>query len=329
MEKPTPAGSPPTHRVGVDLGGNRILVGLFDEGLRLEEVAKRSTKSGRGPDEVVSRIERCVRDVLDEADLTLDRVRSVGIGVPGSVEASTGVVRGAPRLGWTGFPLGERLRAGLGVPVFVEHDGQLAALAVHARELEGRPARLLAIFIGERIGGGWVVNGRTCAGFGEATGDLGHLVLQPQGPPCRCGNRGCFESFASRAAVLERIQGAVREGRRTVLSRGLEEADRLRGKDLRRAFRRGDAVVREAVESAANWMGVALGSLIQTLQPDVVALGGSLIAHLGEDLLPSVLEAARKQAPDGALDRVIVHPSTLGDEACLIGAALLARERDA
>lgn len=306
--------------VGVDLGGSKILAGVFDESLRLVDTARRSTKAERGPKAVVERVVRAIRDAVDEGDSQMHQIRAVVVGVPGRVEESNGRVVAAPNLGMREFPLAERLRDALGIPVSVENDHKLATLGIYSVELKARPRRLLALFVGSRVGGGWVVDGQLCAGFGGGDSDLGHVVLDPEGPRCRCGGRGCFESLASRQAVMDRIRESIQAGRASTLSDSLRDVGRMRGKELRQAYRNGDPLVREVVGRAAHWLDFALRRLVRTLGPEVVMLGGGM-AELLRDSIP-VERGNGEQVP--RVEDVPVRMSSLGEDACIAGAALLA-----
>lgn len=316
----------PRFLVGVDLGGSKMLAGIYDETIRRVDTVKRSTKAERGPAAVIERIARCVRDVIDEADARIHDVRAVVVGVPGIVDRRWGRVTKSDPLSWEDVPLVDRLQEALGLPVLVENDHQLATLAIHTLELRAKPRRVLGLFIGARIGGGWLVDGHLCGGFVEATGEIGHLMLDSKGPRCRCGGQGCFESLASRHAVLEQIHRAILMGRRTVLTEALDGLGRLRAKDLYRAYRSGDGLTREVIDSAARWIRVALQHLVETLNPDVVVLGGGMTEVLRESLRDTVFPLATESGEDPSIDGVPVLVSSLGDEACMAGAALLARE---
>src|SRR5579862_6689704 len=139
--------------VGLDLGGTKILAGVFANSLECIGVAKLSTKATRGVDAVVSRIERCIRDAVDEADLSMKQVAGVGIGAPGAVDFDSGTVIFAPNLdGWKDVQLKKSLEKQLNVPVFVENDGNIAVLGVHVTELKGKPKNVVGVFVGTGIG---------------------------------------------------------------------------------------------------------------------------------------------------------------------------------
>src|SRR3989440_889794 len=265
--------------VGVDLGGTKILAGIFNGGLECIGIAKVSTKSQRGVQAVVDRIERCVRDAVDEADLSLKQVRGVGIGAPGAVDFGTGTVIFAPNLeGWKEVPLKKELEKQLGVPVFVENDGNIAVLGVHVAELKSKPRNVIGIFVGTGIGGGLIINGELYSGFNHTAGEIGHMVIEVSGPKCGCGNKGCFEALASRTAIFQQIKAGIKSGQKTLLTEMLgDDLTDLRSGDLRKAIRRGDKFVDRIVEGAAEYIGIAAANLINVLGPEVVVLGGGVI----------------------------------------------------
>jgi glucokinase len=166
------------YYVGVDLGGTKILSGIFSHSLENIASSKLSTKSQRGVSAVVERIGRCVQDAVDEADLSLKQIAGVGIGAPGAVDFADGTVIFAPNMeGWKDVPLKKHLEKDLGVPVFVENDCNVAALGVYVAELKSKPRHMAGIFVGTGIGGGLIINGELYSGFGHTAGEVGHMVL--------------------------------------------------------------------------------------------------------------------------------------------------------
>lgn len=314
--------------IGVDLGGTKILAGVFTQQLKLLGTNKMTTKAGRGYDAVVERIARCVRDAVDEADLSLKQVKAVGIGAPGAINAATGEVVFAPNLKWKQAPLKADLEKYLGVPVWIENDCNACALGVHAVEFEGRPRHLVGIFLGTGIGGGLILNGALYGGQHGTAGEIGHMVLQVGGPKCGCGNRGCFEALASRSAIFRRLHQAVKDGQKTLLTDALkpgEEILALKSGDLRKALRKGDKLVGQVIEEAAEYTGIAVANLINTLNPEVVVLGGGLMDALEDEMLSIIVETARDYVMDGTAKGVEIVASRLGDHAGITGAAVLAR----
>ncbi len=314
--------------VGVDLGGTKILAGIFSPQLKLLQTAKLSTKSERGFDAVVSRIARCVRDAADEADLGLKQVRAIGIGAPGAVDPDSGEVIFAPNLRWKDAPLKKALEKELEIPVFVENDCNICTLGVHEVELKGRAKSLIGIFLGTGVGGGLILDGKLYSGFNKTAGEVGHMVIQVGGPKCGCGNNGCFEALASRTALFREIQKAVKDGGKTVLTEmlGADLADMKSG-DLRKALRKGDKLVEKVVESAAEYTGIAVANLINIFNPEVVVLGGGVVDALEDEMMSIIVETALDYAMPGTTKGIEIVASKLGDLAGVTGGAVLARQR--
>ncbi|HEV2391839.1 MAG TPA: ROK family protein [Verrucomicrobiae bacterium] len=315
------------YLVGVDLGGTKILTGVFNRSLECVGLSKLSTKSQRGVDRVIERIARCVQDAIDEADLSLKQVAGLGIGAPGAVDFDSGTVIFAPNLdGWKDVPLKKGLEKILEVPVFVENDCNIAALGVYVAELKSKPRSMVGIFVGTGIGGGVIINGELYSGFGHTAGEVGHMVIEVNGPKCGCGNKGCFEALASRTAIFQQIKAGIKEGQKTILTEMLGEGlEDLRSGDLRKAIRRGDKFVDRIVEGAAEYIGVATANLVNILNPEVLVLGGGVIEALADEMMSVIIETTRDYAMPGAMKGVEIVASKLGDTAGITGAAVLAR----
>ncbi len=315
------------HVVGVDLGGTKILAGVFNHSMESLGLAKLSTKSQRGVDKVIERIGRCVQDAIDEADLSLKQVVGVGIGAPGAVDFDSGTVIFAPNLeGWKDIALKKELEKQLGIPVFVENDCNISALGVYVSELKSKPHSMVGIFVGTGIGGGLILDGELYSGFGHTAGEVGHMVLEVSGPKCGCGNKGCFEALASRTAIFQQIKAGIKDGEKTLLTDMLgNDLDDLRSGDLRKAIRRGDKFVDRVVEGAAEYIGIATANLVNILNPEVVVLGGGVIEALADEMMSVIIETAQDYAMPGAMKGVEIIASKLGDNAGITGAAVLAR----
>jgi glucokinase len=315
------------YLVGVDLGGTKILAGVFTPQIKCLGKVKSSTKAARGPEVVIDRLARCIEDAIDECDLKLDQIRGIGVGAPGAVDSESGRVIFAPNLaGWTDIPLKKELEKELKVPVFLENDGNLCTLGVYHAELDAKPRHMIGIFIGTGIGAGLILDGKLYSGFNRSAGEVGHMVLEVGGPKCGCGNRGCFEALAGRQAIFKKIQALVKEGQKTVLTDMLgQDLSDMRSGDLRKAIRRGDKLADRVVEEAAEYIGIGIANLMNILGPEYVVLGGGVIDALEDEMMAIIVETAHDCALPGTSRKVEIIASKLGDDAGITGGAVLAR----
>lgn len=314
--------------IGVDLGGTKILAGIFTPALKCLGKAKVSTKAERGAQEVVERIARCVRDAVDECDLNLKQCKGIGIGAPGAVDFDAGRVIFAPNLGWKDLPLKKELEKQLEVPVFLENDCNICTLGVYEQELQAKPRNVIGMFIGTGIGGGIILDGKLHSGANHIAGEIGHMVLDMDGPKCACGNKGCFEALASRSAMFRRIQSAVKDGQKTILTDmlgpGLED---MRSGDLRKALKRGDKLVEKVIEEASEYIGIAVANLVNIFNPEIVVLGGGVMDALEDEMFKVIDKAAHAHIYPGAEKGLEIVATKLGDNAGITGGAVLARRQ--
>ena len=313
--------------IGVDFGGTKILAGVFDAKFECIGRARVSTKADRGTDEVIGRIARCVREAVEECDLDLKQIKTIGIGAPGAVDSESGKVIFAPNLGWNDVPLKKELEKLLERPVFLENDCNVCTLGVYEVELKAKPRDVVGIFLGTGIGGGLILERKLYSGFNRTAGEIGHMVLEVSGPKCGCGNKGCFEALASRTAIFRKIKEAVKEGQKTLLTEMLgPELEDLRSGDLRKAIKRGDKFVEHIVEEAAEYTGIAVSNLINILNPEVVVIGGGLMEQLEDEMLAIIVETAMDYAMPGTTKGIEIIATRLGDDAGITGGAVLARK---
>ncbi len=326
----TTSGKRPTAKpfsVGVDLGGTKILVAVYDDRYRVLAREKKSTKPDLGRDAVVERIADCVNEALAAAAVPHVLVAGVGVGVPGMVDSRTGMVRVAPNLGWKDFSFGKLLRARVRIPVVLLNDVQAGTTAVQHFGAGRRLSDFVCMFVGTGIGGGIVIHGQQYRGAAGMGGEIGHMtVIAEDGPRCGCGNYGCLEAVASRGAIVRRIVKEMERGRKSVVW-DLCDGDtrRIRSRIIAEAYMENDKLVRRVIDEAADYIGIGAANLINVLNPQAVILGGGLIEALGEKLLPRIRKAAWAHVIGATKERVRIVDSGLGDDAGILGAAFAAR----
>jgi glucokinase len=319
-------GGPPV--VGIDLGATKILAAVVGSGNEILGRAKRPTPAQEGGEAILAEIVSCVDEALAEAGLGRADVAAAGIGSPGPLDTESGVILFSPNMNVRDFALGPSLSSVLERPVLVQNDVRVGGYG-EFRLGAGRGYRdLIAVFVGTGIGGCLVQGGRVVLGATGNAGEVGHIVVKAGGPRCGCGQRGCMEALASRTAITRRITKAIRKGIPTVLAERIgRKSGRLKSGDLAEALATGDPVATREVRRAAYFLGLGLGSLMNVFGPEIIIIGGGVTGALGAPFLDMVRVTARAHALADPCRTMRIEPAALGDDAGILGAALLARER--
>ncbi len=308
-----------TYKIGIDLGGTHIAVGIVDDENRIIAAKSIPTMAQNGVAALLDDIADCVKDTVASSGLAIADCAGVGIGVPGICDTKCGVVRYAHNIGWDGVPVSEELKQRLGLPVFFANDADCAALGeVIAGAAKGCDGALM-ITLGTGVGGGFVVGGHIWSGHHGLGGEFGHMCIQPGGATCSCGRRGCWEAYASATALAHQAQEAAREHPDSLLNR----VQPLSGKTIFDAAAAGDAAAKAVTAQYAVYVGVGLVNYINILFPEVVLLGGGM-ASAGDALLDPVRAYVKAHADGrdaGPLPEI--RAAALGSDAGIIGAAAL------
>jgi glucokinase len=316
--------------VGVDVGGTKIVAALVrPSGEIVARSRSRSPRDG-GPQATLAVIQESVAAVLAEGGVGPGDLAAVGIGIPGVVDPAAGRVVVTPNMNLSGTlvagPLGERFR----VPVAIGNDVNLGMLGEAWLGAARSASSAVGIFVGTGIGGGIIIDGRLVRGARETAGEIGHMVMQIDGPTCGCGNRGCLEALASRTAIERDLRAAVAAGAETVLRAAiLEGPGPIRSKKLRRAIEEGDALAQRIVRRAAEVIGLACLNVRHLVDPEVIVLGGGVIEACGDFMMPVIEAVVAGDALAAARPGGAVVRSALGDDAVVLGAAALARQAHA
>jgi glucokinase len=310
--------------MGVDIGGTKVAAGVVDETGRVIATERRSS-----PSTSPAEMERIIADLIGELS-TAHPVEAVGLGAPGFVSGDRSTVRFTPNVAWRDEPLREAIEKRCGLPAVVENDANTAAWA-EAKFGAGRGDDSVAmVTVGTGLGGGIVLDGQLYRGRNGIAAEVGHMIIQPGGRRCGCGQRGCWERYASgRALLLEaREVASVRPATATrLLELGGGSADAITGPDITRAAREGDEVALECFRIVGTWLGVGMANVTSILDPGVFVLGGG-VSETGELLLTPAWQAFQEHL-SGREYRPVpeVRLAQLGQQAGIVGAADLARYR--
>lgn len=317
-----------TNVIGVDMGGTKILSAVIDAEGNILGTAKVPTKADRGPSVVIDRIADSIRKAINKSGVATSSIQAVGIGAPGPLDPATGVVIFAPNLRWKNVRLKEELEARVGFPTFVDNDVNVGTLGEHVFGAGQGFQNVVGIFVGTGIGGGIILQGELFHGASKTAGEIGHIIVKAGGPRCGCGTRGCLEAIASRTAMTKQFQKAIKKGQKSVLSE-LTGGDlsAIRSGVLAKAIRLNDKLTLKVIKKTTKYLGVGIGSIVNFLNPEMIVLGGGVVEALDDTFLNDIRAAAEKYALPNTLSGVQIVPAKLGDNAGILGAAALARQR--
>ncbi len=309
--------------LAVDLGGTNMrsaLVSASGEVLARSSVPTEATK---GPEAAMDRLATALsqlREAVPDAEAV-----ALGMALAGPLDPRTGTLHHPPNLpGWDGFSAQTYLAERVGVPIRSHNDATLAALGEHAYGVGRGKSSLVFVAWGTGVGGGLVLNGQLYDGARGFAAEIGHLVLDPQGRECSCGSRGCLETYVAGPAMARTAQERLRAGEPSLLSGMVGgRVDHVRAETVAEAERQGDELARSVLETAGAAMGIGVASLRHLLDPDVVVIGGGVSSML-HVLYPALMRSANAYAMGSDRATCPVTTTALGDDAGLLGAAVVA-----
>ncbi len=323
--------------IGIDVGGTKIAAGLVnDSGEIVSEATVPTPKEGA--DAVVSAIEIVMNSVCSEAriDLLGDAVTGVGLGVPGLIDRKADLVRFLPNLpGIVDFPIRRLIQDSSGKPVEMDNDANLAALGEARYGAAAGHSNVVMLTVGTGLGGGILVDGKLLHGETGAAGEIGHMVIDLEGPVCVCGNHGCIESLVAGPAILKRAQAYLAELDGTPIASASTSvmweasggvAAALTPPMITDAALAGDSLALRVYREAGEALGAGIASLVNIFNPSVVVVGGGVAERAGDIILGPAIEEARARALSANIEATTIVAAQLGNKAGIVGAAASAFE---
>lgn len=309
------------YTVGIDLGGTKIAAGLCKKGEIIRQFIV-PTHPERGNDAVLETIVDAARKAIGDTPVT--DIAGAGIGAAGQINPNTGAVNYAPNLNWRNVPLGEIVSKALGLPVRVTNDVRAATIAEWQYGAGKGLDNFVNIFVGTGIGSGMVLNGKLAEGTTNSAGEIGHICLDPDGPVCGCGKKGCFEAFSSGKGLENHVKSAfptLKNGPLLELTEGNPE--RVTGRIIGQAAKAGDKTALLALKKVGQYLGLAIANVHTLLNPEVVLLGGGVMAlreYFMDDLKAALHRHVLPMADRG--DKLL-RDAKFETDAVLIGASAL------
>jgi glucokinase len=306
--------------VGIDIGGTNIVVGtVAEDGSELVGLVSEPTISEQGADAVLGRIAKLARASMAAA--RGKEIAGVGIGSPGPLDTKTGVVLLTPNLGWTNFPLRDRLAQELGLPATLDNDANCAIFGEWWRGAARGAQHVVGLTIGTGIGGGIVLDGEVYRGASDIAGEIGHMTIDLNGRRCKCGNYGCLEAYASGPAIAARAVEGIEAGAETSLPKYVNgDLGKVTAQLVYEASHDGDDYALEVVKDTARFLGAGVANIINIFNPQVVVICGG-VTLAGERLFGPLRSEAKRRAFKPAVDVCRIVPGELTGTAGVYGAA--------
>lgn len=314
------------YRIGIDLGGTNIAVGLVNDEHKI--VAKKTTPTlaAREAEAIAADMARLCLEICSENGIDINDIDNIGIASPGIANPTNGCVEYANNLPFRRFPIVQILAEAMGVDkakVKIANDANAAAWGEAVAGAAKGSANSIMVTLGTGVGGGIILDNKILVGFNNAAGEIGHIVIEQGGAQCGCGRRGCWEAYSSATALIRMTNEAIEECNRTGRYTSMSSAERVSGRTACDAMRAGDEVATEVYNKYVRYLATGITNLINIFQPEVISLGGG-VSNEGQSLIDAITPLVRAEQYGGdvvALTQLRI--ATLGNDAGIIGAAAL------
>lgn len=312
------------YTIGIDLGGTNIAAGIVDENMNIAAKESVPTNMPRSAEEIVSDMATLAKKLAGDLKISMDEVKWIGIGTPGTANCDTGIVEYSCNLDFKNLPLVSMMEKKTGRKIYIENDANAAAYGEFKAGAAKDSKSAVAITLGTGIGGGVILDSRILHGFNFAGAELGHTVIVQNGRECGCGRKGCWEAYASATGLANLTKEAMNEHKDSVMWKIVNgDLKNVNGKTAFDAMRAGDAAGSKVVEEYLTYLGCGLVNVINIFQPEVLCIGGGICKE-GENLLRPLNEIIKKEHYSRySKKQTKLCTAKLGNDAGIIGAALI------
>ncbi|MBQ4426141.1 MAG: ROK family protein [Oscillospiraceae bacterium] len=307
------------YNICLDVGGTKVLGAIFNENDEIIfRLKKRSKSGGEGSQDVEKVIVSVVEEMIKESGIDKKELNAIASCAPGVIDQDKGIVVFTPNLPWRNYDIRASMEKKFGVPFYVGNDVNLGVLGEYKFGAAKGYKNIVGFFVGTGMGGGLILNGELFTGNQFKGAEYGHMILDPEGPLCNCGQRGCLEAFSSKQGMSAYIRQQVARGRKTVMAEHVIDGV-FRSKPLKKALKEKDEVATEAVDRACHYLAVATGNMINTISPDLVIYGGGVIEAVGDVFLRKILAEVDRYCMPQIRNTVDIKIAELGDDSILYG----------
>lgn len=314
------------YRLGIDLGGTNIVAGVVDEEYNIVAKASCKTDVPRPEKEICDSMAEIALEAIKNANISIDDVESIGIGVPGAVNPETGIIEYSANLFFHNWSIVEMMEERLNTKVKIENDANAAALGEYLAGSAKGAKNAIAITLGTGVGGGIIIDGKIYSGSNFAGAELGHMVIVKGGKECACGRQGCWEAYASATGLINLTKEKILTEKPEfsyMLKLCDDDISNVSGKTAFDAMAAGDPIAKQVVEEYISYLATGVVNIINIFQPDVLCVGGG-VSNQGENLLAPLRAIVERERYTKHNDKqTVICRCSLGNDAGIIGAAYL------
>ena len=311
------------YYIGIDLGGTNIKAGVVTE--NFEIIAKATTKTlcPRPAEEICADMAKVSIEAAEKADISIDDVEWIGIGTPGIADNINGTIPYSNNLDFHDVPVRKYIQQKINKPVYVANDANAAAYGEFVAGAAKGAKDAVCITLGTGVGAGVIVDGKILTGANLAGAEIGHMVIEVDGPQCTCGRKGCFEVFSSATGLIRMTKEAMAETPDSIMHKMAEEDGKVSARLAFNAMRAGDSAAKAVVDKYIKYLAAGITNTINIFQPDVLCIGGG-VCNEGDPLMVPMRELVKKEVYTRMLNKnTRIEIASLGNDAGIIGAAFL------
>ena len=315
-----------SYNICLDVGGTKVLGAIFNEKKEIVyRLKKKSKEQGDSTQNVEKVIISVVEEMIEESGIKKKDIHAISSSAPGVIDQNTSVVLFTPNLPWRNYDIRSSMEKKFGIPFYIGNDVNLGVLGEYKYGVARGYKNVVGFFVGTGMGGGLILNGELYTGNQFKGAEYGHMILDPEGPLCNCGQRGCLEAFSSKQGMSAYIRQQVSRGRESMMADAVSEGV-FRSKALKKALAAKDPVAMEAVDRACHYLAIATGNMINTISPDLVIYGGGIIEAMGDLFLSKILAEVDRYCMTAIRPTVDIKNAALGDDSVIYGALALIEE---
>ena len=314
------------YRLGIDLGGTNIVAGVVNEKYEIVAKAKTPTNRPRSAKEICLDMANMALEAVEKAGLKISDIESVGVGAPGSVNSDTGVISFSNNLDFHDAPIADYIREVIDLPVYVENDANAAAYGEFVAGSAKGTKDAVCITLGTGVGGGIIIGGKIYSGFNYAGAEIGHTVVEVDGPQCSCGRKGCFEVYSSATGLIRMTKEALDANPDSKMHE-MMDGDHVSGRLAFNAMRAGDEAAKGVVDKYIKYLAAGIANTINIFQPEVLCIGGGVCNEGDALLIPLKALISKEIYTRNSDENTKIVIASLGNDAGIIGAAFLGLQK--